>query len=108
MKVKIKKYLDLIIMQKKYISFSFGTKPFNTQKSKNFYYTIRKIYGPSAYLDVTTKKNISWESVSETKKTAATSFFFVRQEDTTIYSVLIGNVISATVIKPLKMKLIFY
>lgn len=54
---KIKKYIDLIIMQEKYISLSFATKPFKTCKSKNFYYTIKKIYGPSAaYLDLKKKR----------------------------------------------------
>lgn len=71
---KIKKYIDLIIMQEKYISFSFGTKPFKTDKSKIFYYTIKKIYGPAAYLDLT-RKNASWESVSETEKNGSHKLF---------------------------------
>lgn len=72
-------------MQEKYISFSFGTKPFNTHQGKNFYYTIKKIYGPSTYLDLTRKT-----LPGKTKKTAATCFI-LRQEDTTIYSVLIAT-----------------
>ena len=86
--------------------FQFWNQTLQRSLKQNFYYTIKKIYGPFTYLDLT-RKNVSWESVREAKKMEATSFV-LRQEDTTIYSILIGNVISSTVINPMKMKLIFY
>ena len=89
-------------MKKKYISY--WNQTLQHSEKISFYYTFKKNYSLSAYLDLT-RKNPSRKSLVKLKK--AVIRFGLKQVDTTKYLVMRGYVVSAIVTK-LKMKLTFY
>ena len=85
---KIKQYVDL--MKKKYISF--WNQTLQHSQKRSFYYTFKKNYSLSAYLDLTRKSPsrkslVNWE--------LAVINFGLKQVHTTKYLVMRGYVVSA-------------